>query len=415
MRTHFRTLSLAVGLGLLCHTLSAVAAENAVPAAAVHGLSLVAPKDRWVARAELRSNRFDRQFDDRGERVANGAEFDAVDIDAGVFPLLALLGPGASLGTSHLSSRVSTRRLEITLGYGFTENFTAGVILPFGRTHNSVDFSVTGGNVGFNPGFDSAQPASPTNPPLLPVGGGAPAPAGTSGVAEILTNPLFGFGYAGVGSSTTSGPGDPTLGFLWRFYHDDASSLVLGSGLRLGVNEEDDPDDLFDVPMDDGSTDLLAQLDYFRNLGHRFDLRLQAKYTYQRADRRTLRVAAPGELLPTAASREELERDLGDYWEYDVELGRSFGDWRLSGTWHRWDKQADRYRSDFGTNTSALEADTAILADQWRLALSWSGINAWRNGHLPLPLIAKLELQETYRGRNMPDVRDLYLVITAVF
>lgn len=47
--------------------------------------------------------------------------------------------------------------------------------------------------------------------------------------------------------------------------------------------------------------------------------------------------------------------------------------------------------------------------------MSWSGIAAWRAGALPLPLILKLEMQETYGGRNFPDVRDFYLQVTSFF
>ena len=36
-------------------------------------------------------------------------------------------------------------------------------------------------------------------------------------------------------------------------------------------------------------------------------------------------------------------------------------------------------------------------------------------GRLPLPLIVKLEMQDTYGGRNFPKVRDVYLQVTSFF
>jgi hypothetical protein len=66
-------------------------------------------------------------------------------------------------------------------------------------------------------------------------------------------------------------------------------------------------------------------------------------------------------------------------------------------------------------DTTALEVNTDILADQWRAAVSWSGVEGWRSGALPLPVIVKLEMQDTYGGRNMTDVRDVYLIVTALF
>jgi hypothetical protein len=34
-------------------------------------------------------------------------------------------------------------------------------------------------------------------------------------------------------------------------------------------------------------------------------------------------------------------------------------------------------------DTTALEVNTDILADQWRAAASWSGVEGWRSGALP--------------------------------
>ncbi|MDP2253275.1 MAG: hypothetical protein Q8J60_03740, partial [Thiobacillus sp.] len=65
--------------------------------------------------------------------------------------------------------------------------------------------------------------------------------------------------------------------------------------------------------------------------------------------------------------------------------------------------------------TSALTANTVTVADQWRLGVSWSGISAWQAGKLPLPLIVKLEMQDTFDGRNFVKVRDVYLRITTLF
>jgi hypothetical protein len=120
-------------------------------------------------------------------------------------------------------------------------------------------------------------------------------------------------------------------------------------------------------------------------------------------------------VLAPVSSKERLKRDLGDFWEFDLELGRSLGDWRISTTWHRWQKSRDSYSSPSGRDTSALEAETTVVADQWRLALSWSGVGVWQRGALPLPLVARLEVQDTYAGRNMVDVRDVYLTLTALF
>ncbi len=110
--------------------------------------------------------------------------------------------------------------------------------------------------------------------------------------------------------------------------------------------------------------------------------------------------------------------DLGgtrDYQEFDIELGKSLGDWRVSGTWHRYQEAPDRYTSRIGTDTGPLSAYTDTQADQLRIGVTWSGIRAWREGRLFMPLIVKLEMQDAVRGRNFVDVRDVYLRITSFF
>ena len=95
--------------------------------------------------------------------------------------------------------------------------------------------------------------------------------------------------------------------------------------------------------------------------------------------------------------------------------GKSFGDWRVAGTWHRYQERPDRYTSRIGSDTSFLSANTDTLADQLRLSVTWSGIQAWRAGRLPMPLIVRLEVQDAVAGRNFVDVRDVYLRLTSLF
>jgi len=230
-----------------------------------------------------------------------------------------------------------------------------------------------------------------------------------------LSDPAFGLGYKPLATSNWQGIGDPTLGLLWRFYKSAKDSLILGTGIRFGLADDIDPDDLLQVPLDDGSTDYRARLEFYRDLGTGFDLKLVTEYTYQTSDDVIRRIPLAGALLANAASKETLDRQLGSYWEYDIGLGKAVGDWRYSGTWHRYVKAADRYRSSTGTDTSALEANTDLYANQWRATVSWSGIRSWMNGDLPLPLVLQLELQETYEAKNFPDVRDIYLQLTSFF
>jgi hypothetical protein len=408
-----RILVLAVTTGVLFAANPAPADE--LPASSGFALNAMAPVGRWATRIELRTNSYDQWFDGNGRREKFNAAYDNLNLDSSFFPALAAFPPGSTLGTSSLTSRADLKLVQIVMGYGLTEDVTLGFYVPYVKSRSQVDFTVTGGNVGFNTGFNPTLPISSSNFPLAPVGYGAIAPLGTAGVKQLLTNPAFGYGYAPIETNETSGFGDATAGVLWRYYKDQRSSAILGAGMRFGIAKGDNPDNLTDIPVDDGSNDLRVRLEYFRDLGHDFDLRLLAENTTQLADHAEMRVPQSGQLLATSSSKERLQRDLGDYREYDFELGHHWIDWRLSTTWHRYVKSADHYSSDLGTDTSALNANTQVRADQWRVGLSWSGINAWRQGEIAMPVIIKLEMQDTYAGQNFPKVRDVYLQLTSFF
>ena len=375
----------------------------------------MAPAGRWATRIELRVNSYDKWYDNNGDRQGFNAAYDGLNLDGAVFPALALLGPSATLGASSLHTKAELEAAQIILAYGLSEDLTAGLILPFVKTRTHVDFSVAGGNTGFNPAFNPGLPMSPTNFPFAPVGGGAAAPLGTAGVKQLISDPVFGYGYAPVADNETSGLSDSTAGILWRCFKDQQSSALLGVGMRFGIAKGDNPDSLVDIPIGDGSNDIRLRLEYFRDLGNDFDLHLLAENFTQLADHADMRVAQSGQLLAPASSKERLRRNLGDYQEYDIELGHRWDDWRASVTGHLYTKAADRYTSDLGADTSALEANTKVRADQWRASISWSGVNAWQQKKIPLPLIVKLEMQDTYGGRNFPKVRDFYLQLTSFF
>lgn len=391
------------------------AEQNEPSSSALHGLEFIAPKERFVIRIEQRENSYDTVFDQNSNKQALGSELDNLTLDSNILPSLAAFGASASLGTTQFDADVKTQRTELTLGYGINDDLTIGVIIPYGKVTTHATFSVTGGNVGFNPAFDNNQPVSVTNSPLLPVGSGASSPAGTQGVQSIINNPAFGFAYEPLNTTRWEGFGDPTLGILWRTHKSDHDSLIVGGGIRFGIADDVDPDNLLQVPIDDGTTDLRARAEYYRDLSNGFDLKLAAEYTYQSKDKVTRRIPTAGAFLAAESSKEKVDRKLGNYREYDIGIGKVLNDWRFSATWHRYIKSSDAYKSSINTDTSSLENETGLFADQWRATVSWSGIKAWQQGDIPLPLVVQFEIQKTVDAKNFPEVTDVYLQLTSFF
>lgn len=389
-------------------------AMDELPTPTAFGLNTMAPESSWGVRFEQRTNEYNQRYDQHGNLQPLGASFDNIPLNSSIFAALAPLGAGASLGNTRFKSDVRNQISTLTIGYGLTPDLTLGAIIPYVKSHTRVIFDVTGATVGANPEFDASQPISAGNFPFAPAGGGV-APLDTSGVQNVLTNPAYGYQYKRIQPQQSEGFSDPTIGVLWRAYKAADQSLILGIGWRVGLARKDDPDNLLDTPPGDGSDDLRTRIEYFKNIGSHLDLRLLADYNWQTRDSASMRIPSSGQLLALASSKQRLQRDLGDFYETDIEVGYRWSNWRCAATWHRYEKQSDTYRSDIGTDTSGLETNTYTRADQYRLSATWSGIQAWQQGKLPLPLIVRLEMQDTFSGRNFVDVRDIYLQVTALF
>jgi len=386
-----------------------------ISAASRHALVYIAPKGKWIVQMEAHDISFSNTYDHAGNKTAFGSEFSGINLNSKVFSPLAIFGPAASLGTSSLAAQVDVQVAQVTMGYGLTEDITLGIISNFGQSKTSVDFSVAGGNTGWNPLYNPLAPITPANFPFAPVGGGALKAMTATDINSILSNPAFGYGYKPVQSTKVRDLGTVLFGALWRFYKGEYGSLVAGLGVRKSFAGENDPDNLLDIPIDDGSNDVVARIEYYGQIASIFDARLMVKRTFQLSDRVTSRVAAPGQMLALAASKEVLDRNMGDIWEYDVEVGVSYESWRLSATWHRFLKKADHYFSARGQNVASLIQNTAQRTDQWRAGISWSGVDAWLNHEISVPLIIKLEMLDTPGGYNTNAVRDYYLVVTSFF
>ncbi|MGP1717180.1 MAG: hypothetical protein ACTS9Y_08380 [Methylophilus sp.] len=374
----------------------------------------MAPESSWAVRFEQRSSQFDSRYDNHGNRSELGSSFNGANLNARLFPALSPLGAAASLGTTRFDHETQNQISILSIGYGLAPDVTIGLVIPYAISQTRTRFAVDGGNIGYNPAFNANQPIGAGNFPFAPVGG-AIRPMGTAGVQNILTNPAFGYQYKPLQDSRSEGFSDPTVGVLWRAMKSPGESLILGLGLRAGLAKKDDPDNLLDVPLGDGSTDIRTRLEYFRDLSANFDLRLLADYNWQSPDKARMRIPAPGQMLAPASSKQTLHRALGDYYETDIELGYRLSNWRFATTWHRFEKKSDEYRSSLGANTSALESFTDRRSDQYRISATWSGVPAWQQGKLPLPVIIKLEFQDTFAGRNFVDIQDIYLQVITLF
>ncbi|CAA6816236.1 MAG: Unknown protein [uncultured Sulfurovum sp.] len=377
-----------------------------------HALSNLAPKGNFVLRVEGKTRSTQFSYNNKGDKVGLGEGLNAVHLNQNLFPSLAIFGEGASLGTTSSSMEFDSQRFEISFGYGITDDLTVGIIFPFGTVKNKVDFSVSGANLGKNPNYNPLVAPSATNLPYLPTTTGV-TPFSTADVQALLASPTY--GYKPIASTRTTGLADPTIGLLYQALKNKDSSLVLAGGVDIGIAKEDDPDNLVDVPINNGNSALRVRAEYYRNLANNWDVFAKAEYGIEFEDRVTKRVPKQGEILAPQSSTEKVKRDLGDYRSYELSLGKSVNNWRYAGRLYRLEKDADDYTSDIGTDVTVLEANTAGYANQWEAEVSWSGVDAWAKGNLAMPLIVSLAYKDTFSGKNGLDWSELYFRVTSFF
>ena len=94
---------------------------------------------------------------------------------------------------------------------------------------------------------------------------------------------------------------------------------AIGGTYRFATGQEDDPDDLFDIPTGDGQDDIEIRTAIDIRLARRVMTSVRARYTIQRPDETIARIpSAPGDIFPPAFSAQLVERDLGDIVEIDA-------------------------------------------------------------------------------------------------
>jgi hypothetical protein len=94
---------------------------------------------------------------------------------------------------------------------------------------------------------------------------------------------------------------------------------AIGAAFRFATGQEDEPDDLFDVPTGDGQSDVELRTALDVAFARRLTTSFRARYTVQLADDQLARIpSAAGDLFPPAWSAQRVERDLGDIVEIDA-------------------------------------------------------------------------------------------------
>ncbi|MCH9741266.1 MAG: hypothetical protein K0U38_10595 [Epsilonproteobacteria bacterium] len=253
-------------------SITVVSSSNELSSSTKHALSSLAPKGHWAIQLEGKTKQTNFSYNNHGDKAKLGSDYNNINLNQEVLPLLSMFGEGATFGTTSANMEVDSEQFELVAGYGVTEDITIGIIVPFRKYTRTFNFSVGNGNIGLNPMFDSSLPMSPDNSPYLPTSIEGITPMSTANVQTLLGSEALDLGYKPLQSTSNSGFADPTLGILWKAYKSDIHSLILGAGYRFGIAKEDDSDHLLHTDIGDGNSGIRLQVEYFRDLTEGFDL-----------------------------------------------------------------------------------------------------------------------------------------------
>jgi hypothetical protein len=375
------------------------------------------PTGRYAVRLESRYGFVNQKLNSDGAVKPIYSEYDGVSLNSKVVPLLAVYGPTATLGSTHLSMNASGELYRLRLVYGVNENLNIGFLLPWGDLRTQVDFSVNGATLAANPAFNSANPIGVTNPPFVPrVGPYASLPAvGTEDFQRVLTQSIYGFQYNRIASYGRSEMLDPMIGVRWRLSDNPDASTVLAPVLRIGLAPQADPNNLLDIPVAEGNNAFKLGIEHARKLSSNVELRLFGQYTIQAPDEVSARARSATEGMVPISRTEKLSRRLGNVLDANIELAQRLGNWRLAARLEESIKDQDHFYSARHQDVSGLEAHTDTSAATVMLLASWNGIPAYREGRIPLPMLLSFQISRVVDGKNAYLTQYEYVSVTVPF
>lgn len=338
------------------------------------------PTGRQVLIAETRMGSGTTYFNNQGKKQPLFTELNNIPLN-----LLFSVPPPPNLGTTQLSSKLSGQRVNFTYGYGISENLTAGFILGWGKLTNRVDFSVVGAGI----------------------------PNATAFVQGTLASPPYGF--KPIGTVMTEGVLDPQIGMRWRVAKSEKSSTIIVPAIRIGVAAKDDPDNLMDVHLTDGSSALMLAAEQRYRLSVA-ELRAYVQYTLPLADKFQARpYAAGGSPLVAQAATETLDRKVGGMWKMELEGAKRWNNWRAMARVEYSRTATTHYTSPSGQAVSGLEANTEGWDVVVRTGVSWNRFSYYLPKQSGLPVMLAVEYSSMLDGRNVAQSDNFYLTATLPF
>ncbi|MDX1777154.1 MAG: hypothetical protein R3297_11275, partial [Desulfobulbales bacterium] len=379
-------------LYLLCSAASSYAASAAVLPKGRHRINLQAAYYLPI----------DTRFNEDGDEESIAVNFNA-RLDAFIFPALQLLeeslgGPmpdgSATVGNSVTDFELNVREYKISYQYGLTDKLSIGIVIPYAYQERKVkaDLDTSTATVGKNPFFGT--PDDPYGVPFLPGG----VPLDNEDIQDLLmggldvdkdgTVDIPGYGYTRFETWSDHGIQDIQAGMKYQYFKNEKWQLAFTGGVRFPTGEIDNPASLVDRGFGNGAWGLIGilQNDYIAIK----DWVLSASFEYRLLFPDDVKLRIPDTVdNPITRNETEVERDIGDYFIFDIagtySMAESFD---VTLGYRYFFKDLDDIDGPPGFPYQSLIDESDRSGHLFKAALSYSTFAAFAKGEFPLPLTA---------------------------
>lgn len=337
---------------------------------------------------------FENRYDQNGDSVPFGRPL-SLNLNNSVFTALPA---GATLGQSNVSIERHVTEMTIQPAYGLTDRLTIGANIPYTWYENQVNASIN--TTGFTVGCTAP-------------GGGVVGGASPASVACINNTLNAQFGLKPIQTYSDSGVGDIEVGAKYQYYRAEDFRAAVTGGVRFPTGKMDDPDNLVDSKLGDGTYALGIRLqqDYMRQaegLGKRlgfpnpgeFFINTTVGYDYNLPDTRTLRVCGTAFACTT---KDDVHTKIGDVAQAQVsgKFGLPLRGWIFTPLYFYSYKFKDHYSGDRNLDYGALNQQFDRMEQTehiFILTLTYTTIPLVLEKKFPLPLVFEVSYRDRFSG-----------------
>ncbi len=377
--------------------------------------SKVLPAKVFNARLKPIFVTFKERWDEDGLRENIGHDFNNKNLNSEVFSDLSALErfynlPDKSItaGTVQFDSYAQLSILGNALLYGVTDYLTIGAIVPMVHAKHHVKVGLKKiGNLAWNDGKDNLLneddlPIMPVdhdnNPDTEPL-----KPFDVESIQFLLTD---GFGYQRTETWQGTGIGDiellTKLNIFPSFLKLSTWESSMSVTLRLPTGQTDNPDSLVDFGLGDGQTDLIFgwQNDFL--FFSPFIFNVSVSYNWQLPDRQVLRVYDdPNIPITDTNAKENVYRDLGDSFSYDISANYPFNDmFSYTVGYAGFSKQRDWIGGYKQLAYEKYTKETAQMGQKVYMGFTYSTVSAYMKKESFAPYQVTLGLDKAIIGKN---------------